>query len=69
MLYTKHTAYLWREHTWLNEKVGYNAASTNNQTPKESLPAGQMAMEFASENVAKYANRNSKKRGKKEFLF
>lgn len=48
----------------VKRKVGYNAASTNNQTPKESLPEGQMAMEFASENVAKYANRNSKK-GKK----
>jgi hypothetical protein len=48
----------------VKRKVGYNAASTNNQTPKESLPGGQMAMEFASENVAKYANRNSKK-GKK----
>ncbi|MFX3623016.1 MAG: hypothetical protein ACE3JP_02960 [Ectobacillus sp.] len=42
-------------------KVAYKAAMNNNKTPKESLPDGEFAVEYANESVAKYANRNSKK--------
>jgi hypothetical protein len=45
----------------VKRKVAYKAATNNNKTPKESLPEGEFAMEYANENVAKYANRNSKK--------
>ncbi|MGG2066564.1 MULTISPECIES: hypothetical protein [unclassified Bacillus (in: firmicutes)] len=48
----------------VKRKVSRNAAARNNQTPKESLPDAEFAVEYENEDVAKYANRNSKK-GKK----
>lgn len=48
----------------VKRKVAYNAARTSNNTPTESLPEGEMDMQYANEDIAKYANRNSKK-GKK----
>ncbi|MCP8968515.1 hypothetical protein [Ectobacillus ponti] len=45
----------------VKRKVAYQAATNHNKTPKESLPEGEMAMEFENEDTAKYANRNSKK--------
>ncbi|MCM3734783.1 hypothetical protein M3215_02840 [Bacillus cytotoxicus] len=49
----------------VKRKVSRNAAAKNNQTPKESLPDAEFAVEYENESSAKYANRNSKK-GKKK---
>ncbi|UOY92638.1 hypothetical protein MUG87_00365 [Ectobacillus sp. JY-23] len=42
-------------------KVAYQPATNHNKTPKESLPDAEFAVEYANEDVNKYANRNSKK--------
>lgn len=46
---------------FMKRKVKQNAAVNHNKTPKESLPDAEFAAEYEGENVAKYANRNSKK--------
>ncbi len=45
----------------LKRKVAGQAALVNNSTPKESLPKGEFPASYRNEEVAKYANRNSKK--------
>jgi hypothetical protein len=47
----------------VKRKVAYQPATNHNKTPKESVPDGEFAIEYANEDIAKYANRNSK-RGK-----
>ncbi|WP_204166738.1 hypothetical protein [Bacillus sp. CGMCC 1.16541] len=42
-------------------KVAHDAATTNNNTPTESLPDTEFSVEYGGEDAIKGANRNSKK--------
>jgi hypothetical protein len=46
---------------FMKRKAGFDAAKTNNKTPKESLPNDEVTAQYAGgEDMIRGANRNSK---------